>query len=197
MKLKIALLAGLALAGANAMACYTVYDAQNRVVFQSVEAPVDMSLPLHTALERKFPRGSSMVFNQGATCTPVTLAQVSRPAVGAIPANTIRLERSGRQVSPSSAAPLLTDRETAARQGLPHVVMAGNIVMVPASAAARADVQTFTVIPADTAYARAPAALDTRMMGAGPARSGTVITEMRDPPVTITQRGGNVSVQRN
>src|SRR5690349_12794615 len=124
MKLKIALLAGLALAGANAMACYTVYDAQNRVVFQSVEAPVDMSLPLHTALERKFSRGASMVFNQGATCTPVSLAQVSRPAVGVIPANTIRMERSGRQMSPSSSAPLLTDRETAQRQGLPHTVVA-------------------------------------------------------------------------
>ena len=50
MKLKIALLAGLTLAGANAMACYTVYDATNRVVFQSTSAPVDMSQPLHVAL---------------------------------------------------------------------------------------------------------------------------------------------------
>ena len=39
MKLKLALLAGLALAGANAMACYTVYDASNRVVFQSTDPP--------------------------------------------------------------------------------------------------------------------------------------------------------------
>jgi hypothetical protein len=198
MKLKIALLAGLALAGANAMACYTVYDASNRVIFQSVEAPVDMSQPLHAALERRFAKGSSMVFNQGATCTPVTLAQVARPAVGAIPVNTIRLERTGRQVSPSSEAPLLTDRVTAVRQGLPHTVVAGDIVVVQGAAAARgtANMPTMTVIPADTAIARAPA-VDTRMMGAGPVRSNTVITEMHNPPMTITQNGSNVVVQRN
>src|SRR5687767_1973545 len=100
MKLKLALLAGLALAGANAMACYTVYDGSNRVVFQSTEAPVDMSQPLHAALARRFSPGASMVFNQGASCTPVTLAQVSRPTVGAVPLNTIRMER--KPVAPSS-----------------------------------------------------------------------------------------------
>jgi hypothetical protein len=33
-------------------------------------------------------------------------------------------------------------------------------------------------------------------MGARPARAQTVITEMRNPPMTITEQGGNVSVQR-
>jgi hypothetical protein len=33
-------------------------------------------------------------------------------------------------------------------------------------------------------------------MGAGPASHGTVITEMRDPPMTITRNGNKVSVQR-
>lgn len=190
MKLKIALLAGLALAGANAMACYTVYDASNRVVFQSIEAPVDMSQPLHAALARRFSAGASMVFNQGASCTPVTLAQVARPTTGIVPANTIRMERGGRQMSPSSAAPLLTDRATAQREGLPHTVVAGNIVMVQGAAAARstANMGTMTVIPADTAVARAPVGPDTRTMGAAPSRPQTVITEMRD---------GNVLVERN
>ena len=104
MKLKLALLAGLALAGANAMACYTVYDSNNRVIFQSVEAPVDMSQPLHNALARRFPAGASMVFNQGASCTPVSLAQVARPTGGPIPVNTIRMERGGKQMSPSSSS---------------------------------------------------------------------------------------------
>jgi hypothetical protein len=190
MKLKIALLAGLALAGANAMACYTVYDASNRVVFQSTEAPVDMSQPLHSALARRFSAGASMVFNQGASCTPITLAQVSRPASGMVPANTIRMERTGKQVSPSSGAPLLTDRATAQRQGLPHTVVAGNIVMVQGAAAERAtaNMGTMTVIPADTAVARGPVGPDTRMMGGAPSRAQTVITEMRD---------GNVVIQRN
>lgn len=196
MKLKTGLLFGLLLTGANAMACYTVYDASNRVVYRGADAPVDMSLPLHQAVSQRFPAGSSLVFDQQANCTPINLAQVARPTGAMVPPNTIRMERDGRTVSPSSAAPLLTDRATAARQGLPHTVVAGDIVVVPASAAARADVPTFTVIPADVAVARAPVAPNTAAMGAGPARPATVITEMRDPPLTIIQRGGSVTVQR-
>lgn len=197
MKSKIALLCGLLLSGANAMACYTVYDASNRVIFRGAEAPVDMSLPLHQAVAQRFPQGSSLVFDQGATCTPVNLAQVARPGSGMVPVNTIRSERTGRQVSPSSAAPLLTDRETAARSGVPHTVVAGDIVLVPPSAANRVTMPTFNVIPPDTALARANGIPDTTALGAGPARrDNTVITEMRDPPLTIIERGNRVSVQR-
>jgi hypothetical protein len=196
-KLKLGMLCGLLLAGANAMACYTVYDAKSRVIYRGADAPVDMSLPLHQALAGQFPAGSSLVFDQAATCTPVRIAQVARPTGRDAPPNTIRMERTGRQISPSpsSAAPLLTDRETAVRARLPHTIVAGDIVMVPGEAAARADLPTFTVIPADTAVARA-ASVDTRAMGAGPAQPSTVITEMRNPPVTIIQRGDQLSVQR-
>lgn len=195
MKLKIALMAGLALAGANAMACYTVFDAGNRVVYQGELAPVDMSMPLREALAaRRFPAGSSMVFNQATTCTPVAMAQVARSNVATPPANTIRMERTGRQLSPNSeASPLLTDRATALRHSLPHTTVAGNIVLVPASFAARVDLPTFTVIPADTALARANIGPDTSAMGAGPARRDqTVITEMRDPSMNTIQRNGTV-----
>lgn len=194
MKIKLGVLIGLLLAGANAMACYTVYDGNSRVVYRGVDAPVDMSLPLHQALATRFPAGSSMVFEQGATCTPVSIAQVARPTGPNVPVNTIRMERTGKQISPSSAAPLLTDRETAMRQHLPYTQVAGDIVMVPPQAAARADMSTFTVIPSET-VART-STVNTAAMGAGPAPSQTVITEMRDPPVTIIQRGKAVSVQR-
>ena len=195
--LKMGLLCGLLLAGANAMACFTVYDASNRVVYRGLDAPVDMSLPLKEALSAaKYPNGSSMVFDQSNTCAPVNLAQVARPTGPMVPPNTIRMERTGRQMSPTSTAPLLTDRQTAQRQNLPHTTVAGDIVMVPAVAAARVDLPTFTVVPADTALARAPVAPNTTAMGAAPARPDTVITEMRDPPMTIIQRGNNVSVQR-
>ena len=197
MKLKLGVLCGLLLAGANAMACYTVYDGASRVVYRGADAPVDMSLPLREALSvARFPAGSSMVFDQGATCTPVAIAQVARPTGPMVPPNTIRMERTGRQLSPSSQSPLFTDRETAENQRLPHTVVAGDIVRVPSSAAGRARIPTMTVIPADTALARAPAAPDTTMLGAGPVR-GTVITEMRDPPITIIQQGNNVSVRRD
>lgn len=197
MKAKLGVLCGLLLAGANAMACYTVYDASGRVTFRGMEAPVDMSLPLHQAISERFPAGYSLVFDQSTTCTPVGLAQVARPTGPMVPVNTIRMERTGREVSPSSSAPLLTDRVTAQRQNLPHTVVAGDIVVVPAAAAARVDLPTFNVIPADTALASSAPAVDTRTLGAGPARAqGTVITEMRNPPVTIIERGGRVSVQR-
>lgn len=201
--LRIALLCGLALAGADAMACYTVYDGTGRVVWQGTDPPVDMSLPLHEAVGRRFGNGSTLVFNQTDSCTPVSIAQVARPAGGTVPPNTLRMERTGRQYSPSSEAPLFTDRQTAERQGLPHTTVAGDIVMVPPGAAARANVPTFTVIPSETtAVARADLrAPDTRALGAGPApatgRNETVITELRNPPMTIVESRGNVVVHRD
>lgn len=202
MKLKTTLLLGLLLTGANAMACYTVYDASNRVIYRGADAPVDMSLPLREAVAQRFPAGASLVFDQQANCTPVSIAQVARPSGGVVPLNTLRMEGTGRSVtspapaSPSSSAPLLTDRATAQANNLPHTVVAGDVVMVPGQAAARLDLPTFSVIPAETALARAPAAPDTTMLGAGPARQQTVITEMRDPPMTIIQRGNRTTVQR-
>ncbi|MGV3569678.1 MAG: hypothetical protein ACO1PB_03685 [Ramlibacter sp.] len=205
MKLKLALLCGLVLAGTNAMACYTVYDSNSRVIYQGVDAPVDMSRPLHQTLGTRFP-GAHMVFDQAATCTPVALAQVARSTARDVPAGTIRMEGSGRRAtSPGGSSPLLTDKDTAERQNLPHTVVAGNVVMVPASvAAARASIPSMTVIPADVAFASArPAPMDTRTMagspdtrsmGAGPSQPPTVITELRDG-TTIVQRGGTVQVR--
>lgn len=214
MKLKIAIVGALALAAANAMACYTVYDAQKRVVWQGSDPPVDMSLPLHEAVSRRFGAGSTMVFNQNDQCTPVSIARVARPTGTTPPPNTLRMERTGRQYSPSSEAPLLTDRRTAEANGLPHTEVAGDVVMVPPAAAARANVPTFSVIHSqtptavasipDTTSLGAGPAPDTRSMGAGPARvapgrgNDTVITELNgDPPLTIIQRGGDIIIRRD
>ncbi|QJW84132.1 hypothetical protein HK414_10275 [Ramlibacter terrae] len=167
-----------------------------------------MSRPLHQTLGARYP-GAHMVFDQSATCTPVALAQVARPvSVGDVPAGTIRME-GGRRAAPGGSSPLLTDKDTAARQNLPHTVVAGNVVMVPASiAASRASIPSMTVIPSEVAVASArPAPMDTRTMagtpdtrsmGAGPSgavRPPTVITEMRDGS-TVVQRGGSVAVVR-
>lgn len=208
MKLKSALLCSLVLAGTNAMACYTVFDANNRVVYQGAETPVDLSVPLHQTLGKRFP-GAHMVFDQSAACTPVPLARVARPVtVGDVPAGTIRME-SGRRASPGGSSPLLTDKDTAVRQHLPHTVVAGNVVMVPASvAASRASIPSVTVIPAEAVVASArpvpidarvmAGAPDTRSMGAGPVgvvQAPTVITEMRDGS-TLVQRGDSLAVVR-
>ena len=209
MKSKYAFLGGiLLLAGANAMACYTVYDAGNRVVYQGLQSPIDMSLPLHEALSQVFPRGSQMVFDQTATCRPVGLAQLPRPTGGEVPPNTIRLERSNSVRPPSSSsspAPLFTDRETAERAHLPHTQVAGDIVVVPPEVAERAMHAAVTVLPASTfAAGTTPTAPNTTALGAGPAqpavgtarstrpgaRPNVVITEMRDPPVTVIETDG-------
>jgi hypothetical protein len=226
MKLKLALLCALGLASANALACYTVYDRSNRVMYQGAEPPVgvDMSQPLHRALERRYP-GAHMVFNAGDACMPVPFAQLARPQGPAAPANTLVIaSRAAPELSDApfdtrvmgagpaqgarrvvatpvaarSSSPLLTDRRTALAMNLPHKVMSGDIVLVPAQAAARVNLPNMTVIPAAaTAPAGVGAQLQTSAMGAGPAPGETVITEMRNPPVTVVQRGGTTTITRN
>ena len=49
-----ALLALPTLAGAN---CYSVYDAQNRLAFQSTVAPIDLSARISDGMRSRFPGG--------------------------------------------------------------------------------------------------------------------------------------------
>jgi hypothetical protein len=210
MKLRIAIFCGLLLAGAQAMACYTVYDSGSRVLYQGREAPVDMTLQLHEALSQRFPRGAQMVFDQNSTCTPVGVAQVTRPTSSDVPLNTIEFQRGMRGAPSSSApAPLLTDRQTATREHLPYTQVAGDIVVVPPAAAERAMHGSVTVLPSSTFVAGSTPA--TNVLGAGPApravarpvaarrasiKPNVVITELRNPPMTIIEGGGGVTVNR-
>jgi hypothetical protein len=206
MKSKYALVLGLALAGANAMACYTVYDSRDRVLYNGVDAPVDMRMQLHAALAaRGYPAGSRMVFEETQGCANVALGSLARPTGSDVPPNHLVLERSARSVAARSEppAPLLTSRATAEASHLPHVQVAGDIVMVPPQAADRAIKPTVTVLPAQSFVATSAPAVstpDTRALGAGPAvvaprgRKQVVITELRDPPVTIVNNGGSVTV---
>ena len=201
MNIKRALLlaSGLVL-GANAMACYTVYDAGSRVVYQGAEAPVDMSMQLHEALRtRGFPAGSRMVFDRDS-CGTVPMAQ-QRSASRDVPLNTIHIVRD-KPAARVAEGPLLTEPSRAARLGMPHTVIASNIAVVPRSAAAMDRTPAMTVVPAEAVvYAAAPntttmgagpARYDTRVMGAAPARTTapvarniTVITEYRDGGQTV------------
>lgn len=131
----------LGLASAQALACYTVFDRENRVVYQSERAPVDMSRPLHETVPVRFGAGAHMIFD-GNECTPV---------------NSLATGDGGRAPSMS---PMLTNEGIARQQGLRHsrlgngiaVVYGGDAVMRPG----------VTVVPADTALASAP---DTRVLG--------------------------------
>ncbi|RYY65543.1 MAG: hypothetical protein EOO24_54940, partial [Comamonadaceae bacterium] len=163
MRLKLALICGVALASANAMACYTVYDSGGRMVYRGMETPVDMSQPLHRSLGQRLP-GAHMVFDDATNCAPVAMTRAMRTA------------------TPGGTSPLLTDRQTAARQHLPHAPVAGNLVVVPApAAAALATVPAVTVVPS---VGTAPP-VSTAAMGAGAARSPAVITELRDGSTVV------------
>jgi hypothetical protein len=177
MQIRLACLAALAmLSGGQALACYTVYDRNNQVVYQSTLPPVDMSRPLSEVLPARFP-GGHLVFADGAVCP----------------------ERIGTGGALSAAAaqgrsPLLTDARTAAAMGVPHTQLGNGIVMVPN----RPDNMRPGVVLAEpevrTAANSAPGGRlrsDTAAMGAGPAptgsRPGAVITEMHNPPLTAVQ----------
>jgi hypothetical protein len=212
MKLRIAVFGGLLLAAAQAMACYTVFDGNSRILYQGQQAPVDMELQLHEALAQRFPRGAQLVFDETATCTPIGVAQVPRPLGGDVPPNTIQFQR-GTGLAPASSsapAPLLTDRATAERAHLPHTQVAGDIVMVPPATAERAMHAGVMVLPSSTFVAGSTP--DTTVLGAGPApranarpvvattraprKPSVVITELHNPPMTIIEGGGGVTIQR-
>jgi hypothetical protein len=161
----------LALGAAQAMACYTVYDRSNMVVYQSEKPPVDMSRPLHETLPQRFP-GGHMVFD-GGECTPV---------------NSLAIGAGGR--TPSSS-PMLTNQKSALEMHVPHRQLAGGIALV---APGHADVPAGVTVVPSTVMATAP---DTRVLGAARAPAERpVITEYRDPPVTVIRRGDDVTIQR-
>jgi hypothetical protein len=82
----------------------------------------------------------------------------------------------------ATSSPLLTDEATARRLGLPHRKLGANIAMVPASTVAMEP--GVTVVPASTVASKSTT-------------NGTVITEYRNPPVTVTRRGTEVIVSDN
>jgi hypothetical protein len=178
---KALLAAAAALAAGQAMACYTVYDRNNQIVYNAQTPPVDMSQPLHETLPQKYP-GGHLVFGSGADC-PL------EPPV-----------RQMRAASTNGRSPLLTDAATAQALGLPHTIIASGVAMLPD----RPDTMRPGVVLAESGLP-APEGPDTRMMGAGPARPNTatmggpparqgqrsspVITEMHNPPLTAVQPG--------
>jgi hypothetical protein len=158
----------LGLASLQAFACYTVYDRTNRVMWQGDKPPVDMSRPLSETVPARFP-GGQLVFDDSPNC-PV----VSSVAIG-----------NGGFVTTTSS-PLLTDEKTARELRVPHRVVGNNIAMISPRAVAMEP--GVTVVPATMVASKSP---DTRAMGAGPA---PVITEYRDPPVTVTRRGNEITI---
>ena len=167
MKLKLALLCALGLASANAMACYTVYDRSNQVVYNAQTPPVDMGRPLHETMPVAFP-GGHMVFDTTADCPREVPSRVSvTPA------------------APAKPSPLLTDRRTAAAMNVPHTILPSGVALINQPTAMAAGI---TVIPTSSPAQVVASAVTARRS----TRPDTVITELHNPPLTVVQQGGLV-----
>lgn len=141
-----------------AMACYTVYDTDNRVVYQSMAAPVDMSKPLHETVPQRFP-GGFMVFEEGAACQVV-------PALA--------MGQGGRATR--TTGPLLTDERTARAMNLPHRSLGqGVAVVAPGQVEVSPSVNVFP-------RRRSVDATSSRIA------RGTEITELREPAGAYIER---------
>ena len=172
MKLKLALLCAIGLASVNAMACYTVYDRQNNIVYNSQTPPVDMSRPLRETVPVAFP-GGTMIFGSSTDCPREAPTKVSLPA------------------SPSKPSPLLTDRRTAAEMHAPHTILPSGVALISQPTA----VMTAGLSSYSSATP-APVMMATATVLPRKQRNDTVITEMHNPPLTVVQQGGMVVSER-
>ena len=161
--------AGIFAAG-NALACYTVYDRANTIVYHAQTPPVNMSSPFSDRLQKVFP-GGHLVFGNGADC-PVKQAGY----------NPARL--------PAAVSPLFTDSQTAQEMKLAHTVLPNGTAMVPKPPKSmRAGFTVMNLGGGGSSEARTGKPLAARP------KTGPVITEMRDPPVTIIEQDGRVERQ--
>jgi hypothetical protein len=81
----------------------------------------------------------------------------------------------------SVSSPLLTDERTARAMQLPHTLLAGGVALVQSHDVAMA--QGITVVPSVA-------------VAAGRPNRQTIITELRDPPITIVESGDGVAVEQ-
>jgi hypothetical protein len=163
----LALVALLGLAAGNAAACFTVYDRTNAIVYYAQTPPVDMTPPFNDRLQKVFP-GSHLVFGSTTGC-PVKQAgyNPSRP--------------------PAPTAPLFTDKRTAEEMKLTHSVLPNGAALVAKPPAGMRP--GFTVMNLN-----GQASVDSNVSRPASATSkpGSVITEMRDPPVPVIERDQSV-----
>ena len=167
----LALVALLGLATGNAAACFTVYDRSNAIVYYAQTPPVDMTPPFNDKLQKVFP-GSHLVFGSTTGC-PVKQA-------GYNPAK-----------PPGVTSPLFTDKRTAEEMKLNHTVLPNGAALVakpPTSMRPGFTVMNLGGQPvADRDSSRPSVSLP---------KKNPVITEMRDPPVTVIGPGGAVKEVR-
>jgi hypothetical protein len=67
---------------ANAANCYSVYDTQNRLAFQSTVSPVDLSERISQAMRERFPGGYLIIVPDDADCREIRTGPVTSPRFG-------------------------------------------------------------------------------------------------------------------
>ena len=121
----LAALAVPAIAEAN---CYSVYDAQNRLSFQTVVAPIDLSRPISDAMRARFPGGYLVMIPDDSACRELRSSGVQPrfDTVGLVPGSATPAEQA-LQASPllrgtrssglgDSAGPGASDNNVATRE---------------------------------------------------------------------------------
>jgi hypothetical protein len=73
------LAAGLALPGLASANCYSIYDAQNRLAFQSRVAPVDLSTRIGQAMRARFPGGHLVMIPDDSDCREYRTGPTTSP----------------------------------------------------------------------------------------------------------------------
>ncbi len=91
-----ALLATLAVlaSGPAAAHCFMVYDPQQRLVYQSTEAPFDLSVPLSQGLAANFPRHHMVMTQSSIDCAQV---DTRAKATLALPQDEARAAAAGKR----------------------------------------------------------------------------------------------------
>ena len=167
----LALVGLLVFATGNAAACFTVYDRTNAIVYYAQTPPVDMTPAFNDKLQKVFP-GSHLVFGSTTGC-PVKQA-------GYNPAKL-----------PAAISPLFTDKRTAEEMKANHTLLPNGAVMIARPPTGMRPGFTVLNMGGQAALDRTgslPAVLSSKQR--------PVITEMRDPPVTVIGPDGSVKEVR-
>jgi hypothetical protein len=85
--------------------CYTVVGSKGRVIYQSTQAPIDMSRQIHETLPARFPDGHLVFSLRDTSCPEILPLQLSSAPVP----NGITRSRSAARSSSGGEAPINLD----------------------------------------------------------------------------------------
>jgi hypothetical protein len=93
-----------ALFGSQALACYTVYNRANQVIYQAMAAPVDMRYQIHQTLPAVFPGGHLVFSVADSNCPAVNSSGKVTAAVNSL--------SSWTSFAPSPGEAIMQERST-------------------------------------------------------------------------------------